>query len=291
MADESGFSGHYYKSSDGLQLFYRDYPSRSDIESTPLVCLPGLTRNCRDFSYLAEWISEKRRVIAPDFRGRGNSEYDTEWQNYHPGQYVADVWTLLDELQISRLAVIGTSLGGWMATIMAHERPQALAGVIMNDIGPEVNPLGLERIKETVGKLPPVATLDEAISQTKLTYEVAFPGLSESKWRWFAENTYKKSENGNLDLNYDRNIGVATREGVSGLRHDPWMLFDAMNEIPLLILRGEFSDILSRETIRKMRSRNKNIKAVTISNRGHAPMLDETESTDAIANFLASDLR
>ncbi len=280
------FTDGYCNSTDGLQLFFRDYHSQLESTADPVICLPGLTRNSRDFHDLAFRLSQHRRVITTDLRGRGYSEYDPVRSNYHPAQYVADIWNLLHHLKISKVIVIGTSLGGWMAMIMAHEKPSAVAAVVMNDIGPELNPAGLARVQAGAGRLPPVANWDEAVEQTRRNYAVVFPDWPDSKWLYYAQTTYRQTANGGLDINLDRNVGVASRESVSGLQQDPWQLFDALLSIPLLVLRGEKSDLFSAATLEKMQLRKQDMTAVVVSNRGHAPYLDEPEALDAIEKFL-----
>lgn len=286
MKHKSQSTEGYYRSSDGLKLFYRDYPCSAKGKSCPVICLPGLTRNSDDFDNLATLLSKRRRIIATDLRGRGNSDYDADRFNYQPSKYVEDIWQLLQHLDVSKVAVIGTSLGGWMAMVMAHERPAALTGVVMNDIGPELEPEGVARVLASVGMLPPVADWDEAVSQVRQHYELAFPDWPDSKWLHFAQSTYRQLRNGDLDIRLDRNVGVASREGVSGLRQDPWQLFDALRPVPLLVLRGELSDLLSKATLEKMRIRKPDLRTETVRNRGHAPYLDEPEAIDAIEIFL-----
>jgi pimeloyl-ACP methyl ester carboxylesterase len=276
----------YYYSADGLRLFYRDFPSRSPSPSVPVICLPGLTRNSKDFDGLAERLSIHRRVITTDLRGRGRSDYDQDRTRYHPEQYVADIWKLLELLDVVTVVVIGTSLGGLMAMLMAHQRPTSIAGVIVNDIGPELDPAGLARVVENVGLLPQVDNWREAVRETKKIYGPVFPDWPDSSWLDYTKSTYRESNDGRLQMNFDPNIGVATREGISGLRQDPWQLFDALRPIPLLVLRGELSDLLSTMTLEKMLQTKPDLMSVTVRNRGHAPYLDEPEATDAIDNFL-----
>ncbi len=283
---QARFIDGYFDSADGLRLFYRDFPKRSPDRSIPVLCLPGLTRNSRDFDDLAERLSKHRRVITTDLRGRGRSEYDKDRTHYHPEQYVADMWELLAFLDIATVIVIGTSLGGLMATVMAYQRPASIAGVIANDIGPEIDPAGLARVSDNAGLLPDVDSWHEAVRETKKVYEHAFPDWPDSKWLDYARSTFRESNDGRLEMNFDRNIGVATREGTSGLRQDPWLLFDALLPIPLLVLRGEHSDLLSTSTLQKMQERKPDLIAVTVGNRGHAPYLDEPEAVDAIIKFL-----
>jgi pimeloyl-ACP methyl ester carboxylesterase len=274
----------YYCSHDGLRLFYHDFaPKRT---GTPVICLPGLTRNSRDFDELAAHLSAMRRVLTPDLRGRGFSDHDPEWRNYHPGTYVKDVWTLLDLLDIEEVIVIGTSLGGLIAMGMASQNAGRLAGVVMNDIGPEVAAEGLARIQAYTGKLPPVANWDEARAQTRQIYGAWLPGLSDAEWDKMTWRAYRAGADGVPVQDIDRNIGRAVRE-VGPQVGDPWTLFDALRDTPTLLLHGVLSDILSPEIIRKMRARKPDLQVVDVADRGHVPLLNETECIDAIDAFIA----
>jgi len=274
----------YYKTSDGLRLYYRDYAGPSD--KVPVLCLPGLTRNGRDFAALAGWMSKERRVICPDFRGRGRSDYDPEWKNYHPAQYATDTWHLLDELGMEEVALIGTSLGGWMAMLMSYQQAGRIVAAVMNDIGPEVNPEGIARVTAGAGRLDKVATFEDAVAQVKINYDIAFPDWNDEQWRLYTETTYRQDDDGGYDLNFDRNIGHAAREGVSGLTVEPWDLFDSLYDVPTLVIHGELSDILTEDIILKMQQRKPDLQVAVVSNRGHAPLLDEKEAVDAIATFI-----
>jgi pimeloyl-ACP methyl ester carboxylesterase len=273
-----------YDAADGLRLYYRDYAGASD--KTPALCLPGLTRNSRDFARLAEWLSQDRRVICPDFRGRGESDYDPEWKNYHPVQYVDDVWRLLDELGMERVVLIGTSLGGWMAMLMNYQQPGRIAAAVMNDIGPEANVEGIARVVAGAGRLDKVSTFEEAVAQVRIFYEIAYPDWDEEQWRYYTGITYRQTGDSEFDLNFDRNIGHAAREGASGLTMDPWDLFDSLRSVPTLVIHGAISDILTDEIISKMKQRKSDLQVAVVSDRGHAPLLDEKEAVDAIATFI-----
>jgi pimeloyl-ACP methyl ester carboxylesterase len=179
------YEERYVETADGLSLYFRDY--RNASPRLPVLCLPGLTRNSRDFEALAASISTTRRVISPDLRGRGKSQYDPEWRNYHPGQYAADLWQLLDSLQVEEVVVIGTSLGGWMAMLLNQQRPGRIAGAVMNDIGPEADPGGIARIVATAGLLDVVGSLAEAIEQAKSVYSIAFPDWGAEQWQAYTE--------------------------------------------------------------------------------------------------------
>lgn len=273
----------YYESTDGLRLFYRQFGS--DKQGTPIICLPGLTRNSRDFEDLAPYIASSRRVLCLDFRGRGFSEYDPDWHNYHPLTYTNDVWTLLDKLSITKVVVIGTSLGGLCAMAMAAAQPHRVAGVVMNDIGPDIDPVGIARIKSYTGKQAPVRDWNDAIRQTRDTYGEWLPGLSDEFWARFVRRSYREDETGSPRLDMDENIGRAIRE-IGPQTGDPWTLFDAFASIPVTVLHGELSDILNEEITAKMKRRLPHIGIVTVKNRGHVPLLDEPECVAAMDQLL-----
>jgi len=274
----------FVTAADGLRLFCRDY--QNDSRRIPVLCLPGLTRNSLDFAGLASRLCRSRRVICPDLRGRGRSEYDPEWRHYNPATYAADTWQLLDELGVAQVAIVGTSLGGWMAMLLHYQRPQRVAAAVINDIGPEANPDGIARILATAGRLDKVADFAHAVAQVRNVYELAFPDWTEAQWRAYTETIYRHVADGGFDLNFDRNIGHAAREGASGLDIDPWTMFDGLRNLPTLLIHGALSDILTEPIIERMCARKPDLAVVSIANRGHAPLLDEQEAVDAIATFL-----
>jgi pimeloyl-ACP methyl ester carboxylesterase len=274
---------HYYQSQDGLRLFYRD--SGADMPGPPVLCLPGLTRNSRDFEDLADALSPRRRVLCPDFRGRGFSDHDPDWKNYHPLTYVQDVWSLLDHVGVERVIVIGTSLGGLCAMVMAASQHNRIGGVVMNDIGPEINPAGIARVQSYTGRQSAVQNWDDAVRQARATYGEWLPGLSDSFWARFVRRSYREDEDGVPRLDMDANIGRAVRE-VGPQKGDPWELFDALAGIPVTVLWGELSDILTVDITEKMQQRLPHIDVVRVSNRGHVPLLDEPEAVAAIDAML-----
>ncbi|MGA8204774.1 MAG: alpha/beta hydrolase [Woeseiaceae bacterium] len=277
-------NAHFFQSSDGLNLYYRDFGGQQD--GTPVICLPGLTRNSRDFEDLALRLGERRRVLTIDFRGRGHSDYDPNWQNYHPGTYIADVWTLLDQLGIERIIVIGTSLGGLCAMAMAAQHAERLAGVVINDIGPEIDPVGLARVQEYTGRLDPVADWDAAVAQAKAVYGEWLPGLDEDDWRKMAWRGYREDEDGTPRLDMDPNIGRAVREVGAQEGGDPWLLLDALQTIPTVLIWGAMSDILNKDIVDRMAARKPDLVVAPVPNRGHAPLLDEPECLAAIDALL-----
>lgn len=274
-----------FTSPDGLSLFYRDLGNLESSE-TPILCLPGLTRNSKDFVELADRFAGSRRFLCPDLRGRGRSAYDPDYHNYHPATYVEDVWELLRTVEVTRVVVIGTSLGGLMAMIMATSKPAAVAAIVLNDVGPEVDPTGLERILAYVGELPPVYTWEEAVAQSKEVYGLSLPDLGEQEWLDFSRRQYEEDEHGALQLQYDPLLGKALRE-VGGVPLDPWKLFESLAAIPTLAIRGLLSDVLAEATFEKMGRVKPDLVKVFVPNRGHVPLLNEPECVSAIDAFLA----
>jgi pimeloyl-ACP methyl ester carboxylesterase len=276
----------YFESPDGLRLYYREYPS-GDSHRLPVVCLPGLTRNSRDFESLAFRIQRAgRRVLSPDLRGRGRSQYDPNWTNYHPGTYLGDIEALQAVAGAERVVVVGTSLGGILAMLIAATRPAAIAGAVLNDVGPEIAPEGLQRISKYVGRAAPVASWEEAAAQTRATYELALPDLTDEEWLAYARRSYVEVD-GQLRLAMDPMIGEAVRAAPAGAAPDLWPVFGALAPLPALALRGEFSDILSEGTFERMGREKSDLRRVTVRRRGHVPLLDEPECVDAIDEFLA----
>jgi pimeloyl-ACP methyl ester carboxylesterase len=210
--------------------------------------------------------------------------------NYHPRTYVDDMWTLLRELSIERVIVVGTSLGGLMALLMAATRPQALAGVVLNDIGPQIDPAGAARIQSYAGRLPPVRTWDDAAAQMKMTFGLALPEYSEQQWLAFARQSFDEGEDGAPRLAADPKIGDAIRSipVPPGATQAMWLALGQLRNIPTLALRGAHSDLLSAATFERMGREVPGMVAVTVANRGHAPQLDEPDSVRAIDAFLSA---
>lgn len=286
-SERMDFAERFFRSRDGLQIYYRDYAG--DEHKAPVLCLHGLTRNSRDFAALAEHIAPARRVLVPDQRGRGRSQYDTHWLNYHPGTYIDDMWTLLEGQSIKRLIVIGTSLGGLMAMVMAATRPQMLVGVVLNDIGPEIDPAGVARIQAYTGRLPPVRNWDDAAAQMKMTFGLTFPEYDERKWHEFARKSFDAGGDGVPRLAADPKIGDAVRSipAPPNAVQAMWLAFGQLRNTSALALRGAHSDLLSAATFERMQGEVPGLVAVTVPNRGHAPQLDEPDSLRAIDTFLA----
>ena len=270
-----------YVRRDGIRLFYRRWHG----SGVPVVCMPGLTRNSRDFEDLAARLAGQRDVVTVDFRGRGFSDRDPNWRRYQPPTYRDDMWAVLDELGIERTLLVGTSLGGIVSMLMCADRPGRVAGVVLNDIGPEIDPAGLERISRYTGSLPGVRDWREACAQAREIYGNAWPGLDERRWERLARRAYREDAAGIPSLDMDPNIGRALREAAIDLG-DPWDLFDSMRAVPVLVLRGAHSDILAAGTVERMRKRHPDLRDAVIANRGHVPLLDEPDSIAALDAFL-----
>ena len=279
-----GYLEKWFRAQDGLELYYRDYgnPLTTTI---PVLCLAGLTRNAIDFHDLALHLSPHRRIISLDLRGRGRSEYDPNPNNYTPHTYLSDVTHLLTVTNCHKVIVIGTSLGGLIAMALGAVRPTTLAGVVLNDIGPEIDPEGVQRISSYAGKNLPAMNLEQATEHMKNLFAAAYPDFGPDQWREEAMRGLHQREDGLLVPDYDPSI-VKT---VSKQADDPqgfWPYFNSLKNIPVLALRGELSDILNAETFAAMVKAKPDILQVTVPNRGHTPDLSEPVSIEAIDKFL-----
>ena len=277
------FEDRHFTVRDGLRLHYRDYPGSRD--RPPLLCLHGLTRNARDFAELAERYSPRFRVIALEFRGRGQSDYDPLPSRYMPLTYANDVIELLDQLEIPRAIFIGTSLGALVTMLLAVMSPQRIAAAILNDIGPDVSPAGIERIKTYVGKDVRFASWDEAANTIASNYGSAFDRYTQEDWLKMAQRNCRE-ENGEIRFDYDMAIAIPFNTGGETPQVDMWPLFRALAEKPLLVVRGERSDLLTAETADKMQAAAPDMKLAVVAGVGHAPELNEPEAVQAIDAFL-----
>lgn len=279
------YSHEHWTSPDGLKLHYRNYPG-SD-ERPPVLCLHGLTRNARDFAPLAEHLAGKWRVIVPEMRGRGMSEYARDPATYSPRTYIEDVEALLEEQGIDRFVAIGTSMGGLMTMLMAARNAGRLAAAVLNDIGPELDPAGLERISGYVGQGRSFPTWMHAARALQEVHGEWFPDYAIEDWLEMAKRTMVLGQNGRIVFDYDMAIAEPFNAPDGAAPADLWPAFEALAPVPLLVLRGELSDLLSRETLAAMQARHPTMRAATVPRVGHAPMLDEPVSLAAIDALLA----
>ena len=289
-----------YRSSDGLELYYREYGGGDRA----VVCLHGLSRNSKDFHDLALHLSQGYRVICPDLRGRGRSQYDPNGKTYNMVAYTQDVQHLLDAAGLDKPVLIGTSLGGFISLTMAYLLPGRLRAIVLNDAGPEIDPAGIKRIMGYSGT-PAAAprNWEEATALVKANHEVGLLGMPGSFWADYARLTYRENDDGVPVAEVDPKVltslktaktlgnilkslnAVGLVKKVRGIPVDAWESFRAVS-MPCLVLRGETSDVLAAETVAKMRDIKPDLEVATIPNRGHAPLLDEPESLAAIDTFL-----
>jgi pimeloyl-ACP methyl ester carboxylesterase len=280
------YADTYHASAEGLRLYARDYAGpRAD--APVLLCLPGLTRNSKDFDALAAHLSARYRVLCPDLRGRGRSARDPDPDRYRPDVYVGDIFGLLDALGIDRFGVIGTSLGALMALGMNAVAPQRVTRVVLNDAGPELDPRGLARTASYVGKpSAPMASWAEAAQRMAANYGAAYPDFGPADWDAYARMSCYRDVDGIIRFDYDPGIARGLANGSAA--PDLWPVFDLLAGKPVLVLRGGISDLLAEATVAKMRERLPTLRAATIPGHGHAPTLDEPAARAAIDGFLAS---
>lgn len=271
-----------YLAEDGLSLYYRDYGDPLS-PTIPVLCLPGLTRNSRDFHRLASRLAGGRRVICPDYRGRGLSDYDPNPDNYHPMVHINDVRHLMAVAGLHRAVIIGTSFGGLLTMGMALAAPAAIAAVVLNDVGPEVADSGLERIMAYIGRDNPQPDWPSAAAEMKRM----FPNLSfetDEEWLAGARGTWRERDDGMLHFDWDVRLAEAISK--AGNDFDPWLLFRALRGVTVLAFRGGISDVLSLETFEHMQREHPGLKAVTVAGVGHPLSLSEPQAKEALDEFL-----
>ena len=273
----------FWNSSDGLRLHYRDYAGPAD--RPPILCLPGLTRNARDFEPVADRLASEWRVIAVDFRGRGGSQHDPEPANYVPPTYAGDVLKLLDQLGIADAVFFGTSLGGIVTMLLGTTDSERIAGALINDIGPVIEEAGVDRLRTYVGKGGAFRSWADAAEATATRNGQVYPNYTQVDWERFARRLASERPDGTIQPDYDMAIAqpFATSNGMGA---DPWRMMDGLKDKPVLIVRGETSDLLSAATADRMLAALPNAELVTISGIGHAPVLDEPEAAAGIDRLL-----
>lgn len=269
-----------FKTSDGVELYYTD-----EGQGVPVLCLAGLTRDGRDFDFVAPHLLEMGvRLIRLDYRGRGRSEW-AAWETYTIPVEGRDAVELLDHLGLEKAAVLGTSRGGLIAMGLAFGAKDRLLGVALNDIGPEIAEAGLDVIKGYLGKLPALKTLDEVAARRKAVM-TGFD-LPDERWRAEAERLFRQTPDG-LALTYDPKLRDAVLGAGAQPAPDLWPFFDALEGLPLAMIRGANSDLLTAACFAEMKRRRPDAVAVEVPGRGHIPFLDEDESQKALRDWLAS---
>lgn len=284
-----GYVDRWWRAPDGLRLYARDYPGAAGEARLPVVCLHGLTRNSADFGAVAPASAAAgRRVLALDVRGRGRSDRASDPMTYVPPVYAGDVAALMDQAGIARAAFVGTSMGGLITMTLAALRPDRVAAAVLNDIGPEVGQAGLARIAAYAGQPVEVETWADAAAYARRTNGVAFPHYGQADWDAFARRVFREDASGRPVLDYDPEIAAPIRAaGAQALTPDLWPAFRGLAEgRPLLLVRGQTSDLLDADIAGRMRAAAPHMGYVEVSGVGHAPMLDEPEAAAAIAAFL-----
>ncbi len=285
----AAYSDRYYTSGDGLRLYARDYPGPAAARLT-VVCIPGLTRNSRDFENFADHLAATYRVLCPELRGRAKSDYAKDPATYQPAMYVRDILAMLDAVGLQQVAFVGTSLGGIISMIIGAVAATRVLGIVVNDIGIEVDAGGMSRIAAYVARGysgPSWAAAAEALRQ--LDGKI-FPTYTEADWIRMAKRRFVAAPDGAIRHDYDLNIAKAfgnateAQSNAGGLRP----FFRQLSDIPLLALRGALSDVLSQDTFDEMKRIHPHMIQCTVPNRGHTPYLDEPEALAAIDPFLAA---
>jgi len=269
-----------FTSSDGLTLAFRD-----EGTGVPVLCLAGLTRNSSDFDDLAHQIGSEARLIRLDYRGRGASDFDPTYQNYTVPVEARDALELLDYLGIPKAVIVGTSRGGLISMILAASAKDRLLGVVLNDIGPEIDPVGLEQIMSYLGRAPSAKTYEDAALGFESFYAERFKNVPQERWEVCARRWLKEDEDG-LALTYDPKLRDAIEESAAQPAPDLWPFFDALEGVPLALIRGANSDLLSEETTAEMQRRRPDMSFANVPDRGHVPFLDENQSLAVIRTLL-----
>jgi pimeloyl-ACP methyl ester carboxylesterase len=284
--ETDGYASLFVSAPDGLRLHVRQYGSRI-APATPVVCLPGLARTAADFHDLAQALAADgtRRVLALDYRGRGESDFDRNPSNYTLATELADVMAVLTALAVPPALIVGTSRGGILAMLLGAAQPTAIAGVVLNDIGPVIEPKGLVRIKGYVGKLPTPRSIHEGAEILRRLFAGQFPKIDGDGWVAAARRTWDDRD-GRLRLRYDPRL-ARTFDGVDLERPLPalWNEFGSLARVPLMVIRGANSDLLSEETVAAMAARHPALQRLVIPDQGHAPLLVEADVIATIAAF------
>lgn len=271
-----------FSAQDGLRIYFRDYGNPLSA-AMPVLCLPGLTRNSADFDGLAMRLSPQRRVLCPDYRGRGRSEYDHHHRNYAARTDVDDMVHLLAATNVHRVVIVGASFGGLLGMAIAVAAPGAVAGLVINDIGPEFDQVELRRLLGVLGTDRPQPDWDGAVAAVK----DMFPTLAlrdPETWRQMARNTFREGADGLLHFDWDVAVTRVLPKG--GPPPDWWHLFRAVAQIPVLALRGENSPMLSPACFDRMAREKPDLVRLTVAGAGHTPTLEEPEARVAIDTFL-----
>ena len=274
---------------DGLRLHVREYGSRT-AQKLPVVCLPGLTRTVADFDALAPALAKAgpRRVLAVDLRGRGQSEYDRNPENYNLLVELGDVVAVLTALAVGPALFVGSSRGGLLSMHLAVAHPTAIAGVVLHDIGPVIEPKGLARLRSYVGKLPQPRNFAEGGEILRRVFHGQFPNLTSEQWVAGAERTWRQGRDGALVPTYDVNLSrTLTSIDIETPLPPLWNEFEALARVPMLVIHGERSDILSAATVAAMAERHAGMETIEVPDQGHVPLLEGNDIIQRVTDFVA----
>ena len=281
----AAWSDGYWWSNDGLRLHYRDFAGPEG--KPPIICIPGLTRNARDFEGVAGRLAGEWRVICVELRGRGESAYAKDAMTYVPLTYLQDMEALIRELALQRFILFGTSLGGLITMLLAAAGQARIAGAMINDIGPDLENRGLERIRGYVGRSQSWPTWLHAARYFAEAQRDVFPAWELDQWLVFAKRLCKLNSNGRIVFDYDMRIAEPFKLPGGATGFDLWGAFAGLKNVDSLVVRGALSDLLSAETVERMKAENPAMESVTVPNVGHAPTLEEPEAVEAIDQLLA----
>lgn len=289
QSDTIDIKSIFFNSDDDIRLHVKDYQPRPPTDALPIICLPGLSRNARDFDRLAQFLATRemgaRRVVAFDYRGRGLSANDPNWENYNIVKEAQDVVAGLSVLGIEHGIFIGTSRGGLITMVLAATRPTAIKGVILNDIGPVIDGSGLMQIRAYLTHPPKPKNWAEAIDAQKALMDKSFPAFTEDDWAHEAECRYQSVE-GVIKADYDPKLANTMKALDAGSRlPTAWPQFGGLGKVPMLVIRGENSNILSQKTLQQMAEVHEGLEILLIEGQGHAPALHTGLIPDKIARF------
>jgi pimeloyl-ACP methyl ester carboxylesterase len=279
------WSDGYWTSSDGLRLHYRDYAGSAD--RPPILCIPGLTRNARDFEGVAGRLKGEWRLICVELRGRGQSDHARDPMTYVPPTYWQDVEALIAELGLERFVLFGTSLGGLITMLLALADNKRIAGALLNDIGPVLESQGLEHIRSYVGRSQSWPTWLHAARFICEAQRDRYPDWDMDQWLVYTKRLCRLTQGGRIVFDYDMRIAEPFRQPGGDTGFDLWTAFATLKDIPSLVVHGGISDLLSRATVERMLAENPAMEAATVPNVGHAPTLEEPEAAEAIDRLLA----
>lgn len=280
----ASWTDRFWYSAEGIRLHYRNYDGPRD--KPPILCIPGLTRNARDFEPVAERYAGDWRILSIELRGRGESDADPDPARYTPSYYVADILKLLDQEGIADAVFFGTSLGGICTMLLASTDSDRIAGAMLNDIGPEIDQSGLDRIGGYVGREIAFESWDEAAAVLAERNREVFPRWQADEWDRYTRRIMHETADG-IRFQYDMRISDNFRAAAEGPQGANWHLFEALAGRPVLILRGGRSDLLSAEVADHMVERlGDDAELVTVPDVGHTPNLEEPEAQAAMDRLL-----